>query len=105
VIRAPAPRPTIEVCIGSFALAGAPFIKPNLHDTDPRNIQSNSHACQQQCQKLPQCRYGVYIKGGDRRGECWLSGHSSAAPRPCGIPCDSFAKHWLKSPAGETGCP
>jgi hypothetical protein len=70
----------MKVCQDSVVLACAPFMRPlSISYTNPRNLQRNAAACRQQCLRLHGCIYGVYMDGGARKGECWLSAHRSSA--------------------------
>jgi hypothetical protein len=93
------------MCQRSYSMAAAPFLLPGAltraqAGSNPRNVQKSSLACQQQCQHLNSCKYGVYITSGYRKGECWLSANKAHKPHPCGVPCQSFANSALKAKCG-----
>jgi hypothetical protein len=77
----------------------APYLKPDYHDTDnPRNLQPSVEACKDQCDSIPNCRYGTFITAAARVNECWLSAHTGSVDVACGVSCVSFDKVAYKSP-------
>lgn len=56
------------------------------------NFQPSAEACQAQCASLPHCTVGLYVTGGVRRGECWLSSRIRDAPVHCQTACFPFRR-------------
>ena len=68
--------------------------------------------CKAKCASLKECKYGTYISGGERNGECWLAAQtrlvasSDTALDECGVPCESFFESGQPVPGlGSTTAP
>jgi len=72
--------------------AGAgPWLMPNAADwANPRNTQASELDCMEQCKKIAACRFGTYMKSGERRGECWLTAHAAPKQSQCAGSCTGF---------------
>lgn len=81
--------PTVSRSIDIFdyktELGAAPWIRT------PR-FQDSAAACQEVClhKSNGKCKFGTYVSGGPRKGECWLAEARGPPHRPCGVPCVSF---------------
>jgi cathepsin A (carboxypeptidase C) len=68
------------------------------HPGNPRQIRRSLRACQEACLADARCRYGTFVSGGVRAGECWLAGAAATSAdgelrdEPCGVPCVSFVR-------------
>ena len=68
------------------------------HPGNPRQIRRSLRACEEACLADSRCRYGTFVSGGVRAGECWLASTAATSPdgelrnEPCGVPCVSFVR-------------
>lgn len=62
------------------------------------NYHPSLESCEAHCQAEPECEVGLYVTGGPRRGECWLSNQQREAPIHCQASCTPFVR-----PRVETG--